>query len=80
VMADRQNMMAIEYGQEEMWRLTNDGRTVRLALPGLRVKGLTEPIKINIDFDAGVVDKMIDRLTILRAQMLPRPAPPHKRN
>ena len=73
-------MMAIEYGQEEMWQLNNGGRTVRMALPGLRVKGIREPVKLNIDFEAGVVDKMIHRLTVLRAQMTPGLPPPNKLN
>ena len=73
-------MMAMEYGQEEMWQLNNDGRTVRLALPGLRVNGIPKPIKVNIDFAAGVVDKMIHRLTVLRAQMTPGLPPANKRN
>jgi hypothetical protein len=51
-------MMAIEYGQEEMWQLNNGGRTVRMALPGLRVKGIREPIKLNIDF-AGVTGWLV---------------------
>ena len=72
--------MAIEYGQEEMWQLNNGGRTVRMALPRLRVKGIREPVKLNIDFEAGAVDKMIYRLTVLRAQMTPGLPPANKRN
>jgi len=33
-----------------------------------------------MDFDAESVDAMIDRLTVLRARMLPAPPAPGKRN
>jgi hypothetical protein len=29
-----------------------------MQLPGLPVQGLPEPLRVNIDFDAGVVDQM----------------------
>jgi len=32
---------------------------------------------VKIDFDAGVVDQMIERLLVLRAQMLPAPTKRH---
>jgi hypothetical protein len=79
-MAERQSNMSIRYGQEEMWQLNNNGRTVRMALPGLRVSGIPEPITINVDFDAGIIDKMIDRLTFLRSQMTPGLPPANKRH
>jgi hypothetical protein len=46
----------------------------------LIVGGIKKPATIDIDFDAGVVDQMIERLTVLRDQMLPRPPAPAKRN
>ena len=33
--------------------------------------GALQPVHINIEFDASVVDLIIDRLTMLRAQMKP---------
>ena len=50
-----------------------DRETVRLQLPPLPVTGLAEPLRIHLDFDAESVDEMIERLTVLRAQMLPEP-------
>ena len=43
--------------------LVADGRSVRLSLPGLPVAGLAKPIPVNIDFETGVVDQIIERLT-----------------
>jgi hypothetical protein len=40
-------------------------------LPPVKVAGLSKPICVNIDFDAGNIEQMIERLTVLRAQMLP---------
>ena len=61
----------IDYGLENMWQLSNDGSSVRLSLPGLPVEGARQPVHINIEFDASVVDLIIDRLRMLRAQMKP---------
>ena len=72
-MTKQLGMMPIEHGMEKMWQLSNGGSTVRLSLPGLPVEGAPEPLHIHIEFDAGVVDLMIDRLTMLRAQMKPPP-------
>ena len=63
----------IDHGLEKMWQLSNDGSSVRLSLPGLPVEGARQPVHINIEFDASVVDLMIDRLRMLRAQMKPPP-------
>ena len=72
-MTKQLGMMPVDHGMETMWQLSNGGSTVRLSLPGLPVPGVPEPVHLNIEFDAGVVDLMIDRLTMLRAQMKPRP-------
>jgi hypothetical protein len=50
---------------------------VRLSLPPLPIEGLPEPARINIDCDAGTVDQIIERLSVLRAKMLPAPAKPN---
>jgi hypothetical protein len=53
---------------------------VRLSLPGLPMASLAEPIRVNIDFDSGVVDQIIERLTVLRAHMKLGLPPANKRN
>jgi hypothetical protein len=73
-------MMPIEHDQAQMWQLSADRRSVRMELPGLPIEGLPQPIKVKINFDAGVVDQMIERLMVLRAQMLPTPPKPAQRN
>lgn len=42
-----------------------------MQLPGLPVDCLPQPLTVKIDFDAGTIDQVIGRLTVLRAQMLP---------
>lgn len=71
------DMMPMEHDQSRMWQLNGDRRSVRMKLPGLPIEGLPQPIKMKIDFDAGVVDQMIERLLVLRAQMLPAPTKRH---
>jgi hypothetical protein len=44
------------------------------------VGGIRKPATNDIDFDAGVVDQMIERLTLLRDQMLLRPPAPAEWN
>lgn len=65
--------MAVGQGPAEMFTLL-DRKTVRLQLPALSVAGIAEPLRIHLDFDAASVDEMLERLTQLRAQMLPAPA------
>ena len=72
--------MPIEHEQEQMWTLSADRRSVRMTLPPLTVAGMPEPISVKINFDAGVIEQIIDRLTMLRLQMLPKPTPARKRN
>jgi hypothetical protein len=64
--------MSVDQGPAEMFTLL-DRETVRLQLPDLPVAGLAEPLRIHLDFDATAVDEMLERLTQLRAQMLPTP-------
>ena len=68
-------MMPIEHNQAQMWRLSSDRRSVRMELPGLPVDGLPEPIRVKMDFGAGIIDQMIERFLIL-----PAPPSPGKRN
>lgn len=61
----------IDWPQERMWTLSHDRQTVRLQLPPLPVDGVPEPLKVFMDFDAGTVEEMIERLIEVRAEMLP---------
>jgi hypothetical protein len=73
-------LMPIDAEQEQVWSLLPGRKYVRLQLPPLPVEGLPTPVNIHLDFDAGTVDEMLDRLTVLRAQMLPKPPAAKKRN
>ena len=63
-----------------IWTLSRDRKTVRMALPPLPLPGMPEPIMLLMDIKAQTVDAMIERLTILRSQMLPALPAPGKRN
>jgi len=67
-------MISIEHEQAEMWQLSADRRSVRMDLPELMVEGWPAPIRVKMYFDASVVDGIIERLLVLRLQMLPAPA------
>jgi hypothetical protein len=60
--------------QAELWGLSDDQRTVRLRLPPLQLASLKRPLELHFDFEADVVDQILQRLTELRAQMLPPPS------
>jgi hypothetical protein len=77
---DPKNMMPVEMGDQTMWTLSSDRKTIRLALPPLPLAGMAEPIRAVVDFDAETVDAMLERLTILQGQMLPPLPAPNKRN
>ena len=64
--------MPIEQGPAAMFTLLNR-ETVRLQLPALSMAGMAEPLRIHLDFDAESVGEMLERLTVLRAQMQPPP-------
>jgi hypothetical protein len=64
-------MMQIEASEMTMWTLSRDRQTVRMALPPLPLPGMPEPIILLMDIKAQTVDAMIERLTLLRARMLP---------
>ena len=53
---------------------------MRLAVPPLPIVGLEEPLRVNIDFEADMVDQIIARLTVLRSQMLLAPPKTGERN
>ena len=55
------------------WTLADDRRSVRMQLPPLPVAGLPKPLNVFLKFDAATVDEILQRLSELRAQMLPAP-------
>ena len=59
-------------GADEMFTLL-DRETLRLRLPALTMADRAEPLRIFLGFDAAAVDEMLERLTVLRARMLPAP-------
>jgi hypothetical protein len=64
-----EDMMPVETSPEAMWSLSDDRKTVRLAVPPVQVAGLPEPVRVRVDFDAEGVDEMLKRLIVLRARM-----------
>ena len=76
----KEDMMPIVAAQATMWTLSADRKTVRLALPPLSLDGIPESITIHMNVDAKSVDAMLERLSILRSQMLPPLPAPRKRN
>jgi hypothetical protein len=65
-----EDMMPFAATQERMWTLSADRKSVRLAVPPLRLAGIPEPIHAFMDFDAKTVDAMVERLSILRGACL----------
>jgi len=77
---DKEQTMPVRANQATMWTLSADRKTVRLAVPPLRLAGMPEPLAVYMDFDAKSVDAMLERLSVLRSQMLPPLPAPGKRN
>jgi hypothetical protein len=67
----REEMVPVTMDPATMWTLNADKRSVRLTLPPLPVAGQARPLFVALDFEAATVEEMIDRLTVLRAEMLP---------
>jgi hypothetical protein len=76
---DKERMMPVKASQATMWTLNEDRKTVRLAVPPLRLAGMPEPLDVFMDFDTATVDAMLERLTVLRNEMLPPLPAPGKR-
>jgi hypothetical protein len=76
----KEDMRPIVAEHEFMWTLSADRKAVRLALPPLSLDGIPEPVTIYMNCDAETVDAMLERLSILRSQMLPPLPAPNKRN
>jgi hypothetical protein len=68
-----QATMPIGMSQSQMWTLSDDQTTVRQLLPPISLAGLPKPVVVHLDFNAGTVDAMIERLSVLRSRMLPAP-------
>ncbi len=75
---DRESMMPVRAKQATMWTLSAYRKTVRLAVPSLRITGMPEPLAVYMDFDAVTVDAMLERLSILHGKMLPPLPAPNK--
>lgn len=65
--------MPTTWPQERMWTVSEDRLTVRMRLPPLPVQGMPRPLNVFMDLDARTVDEMIERLAVVRSQMLPPP-------
>jgi len=57
--------------QEQMRTLAGDCRSVHLTLPPFPVAGMPEPLRVHVEFDTRTIDEMLQRLSMLRVQMLP---------
>ena len=77
---DIDEIRPVRANQATMWTLSTDRKLVRLAVPPLPIVGFPKPLNVYMDFDAKTVDAMLERLTILRSQMLPPLPAPGKRN
>ena len=49
--------------------LNDDRASVRFHLPPLPIDGLAEPLRVYLNFDAGMVEVLLERLTALHDQM-----------
>ena len=67
----KKGMMPFAVEPATMWTLGKDRKSIRFAVPPLWLAGMPEPIHAFVEFDAKTVDAIVERLTILRSQMLP---------
>ena len=65
--------MPVEPAPEMMWTLSNNRKSVRFHILPVPILGLPERLRLHVDFDAEALDEAMQRLTVLRAQMLPAP-------
>ncbi len=63
--------MLADLNAEQMWTIAGDRATVRMQIPPLVLAGFPEPLRIHLDFDAGMIDDILRHLTVLRSRMLP---------
>jgi hypothetical protein len=67
------DQISVHAAPEQMWTLSSDRKQVRMEVPLLSLEGMSEPLRIHLEFDAETADAILDRLTVLRSQMLPGP-------
>ena len=65
------NPLPLQAAQGQMWTLAADCRSVHMTLPPFAVAGLSEPLTVHVQFDTGTIDEILERLSVLRSQMLP---------
>jgi hypothetical protein len=63
--------LRLQATQGQMWTLASDCRSVHMTLPPFPVVGSVEPLTVHVQFDTGTIDEILERLSVLRAQMLP---------
>lgn len=63
--------LPLNTAQEQMWTLAGDCRSVHMTLPPLPVAGMPEPLIVHVEFDTRTIDEILQRLSVLRAKMLP---------
>jgi hypothetical protein len=67
----RRNSLPLDAVQAQMWTLDGDCRSVHMTLPSFPIDGMPEPLIVHVEFDTRTIDEMLQRLSVLRAQMLP---------
>jgi hypothetical protein len=65
--------MQVECSQQDMCTLSDDRRTMRLRLQQMLLVDSSQPGNVFLDLDAAKVDELIQRISELRAKMLPAP-------
>jgi hypothetical protein len=63
--------LPLDAAQDEMWILARDCRSVHMTLPPFAVAGMSGPLTVHVEFDTRTIDEILQRLSVLRAQMLP---------
>ncbi len=63
--------LPLDAAQEQMWTLARDCRSVHMNLPPLPIAGMPEPLTVHVQFDTRTIDEILQRLSVLRSQMLP---------
>jgi hypothetical protein len=69
----RSKPLALDAAQEQMWTLAGDCRSVHMTLPPFPIAGIPEPLTVHVQFDTRTIDEILQRLSVLRVQMLPPP-------
>jgi len=64
--------LALDAAQEQMWTLAGDCRSVHMTLPPFPIPGMPEPLTVHVQFDTRTIDEILERLSVLRSQMLPK--------